>query len=93
MSGSSEDEPREALAARLQEVAGRLADEGEEVSKLGEASEGRDVVGRATGMLMERYKLDTDTALSLLRSISADTDRTLGVVASVLVETGQENES
>lgn len=50
-----------------------------------------DVVGQATGMLMERYKLGPRQAVSFLEKAGRDTKKTVREVADELVRTGDIN--
>ena len=49
----------------------------------------RDVIGQAKGVLMERYKIDSDTAFQLLVLSSQSTNTKLWDVADNLVTTGE----
>ena len=54
------------------------------------AISGRDLIGQAKGILMERHKLTADQAFSVLNRASMDTNMKLRDVASRLVGTGEE---
>ncbi|HUO37544.1 MAG TPA: ANTAR domain-containing protein [Mycobacterium sp.] len=47
----------------------------------------RDVIGQATGVLMERFGIDAGTALSLLAQVSRERDQTLAAVGRRVVKT------
>lgn len=59
------------------------------VGRLLETLKTRDVVGRATGILMERFGLDDEQAYSMLVSSSQDTDTPLLDVAAWLADQGK----
>jgi AmiR/NasT family two-component response regulator len=46
------------------------------------------VIGQATGILIERFGLDPDTAFGVLRRVSQSTNTKVYAVAERLVETG-----
>ncbi|WP_019201251.1 ANTAR domain-containing protein [Tsukamurella sp. 1534] len=48
----------------------------------------RDVIGQAKGMIMERYKLDSDGAFRLLARLSQDSNIRLAEVAEQVIEAG-----
>lgn len=50
----------------------------------------RDVIGQAKGMIMERYKLDSDGAFRLLARLSQDSNIRLAEVAQQVIEAGPE---
>lgn len=50
----------------------------------------RDVIGQAKGMIMERYKLDSDAAFRLLARLSQDSNIRLAEVAEQVIEAGPE---
>jgi anti-anti-sigma regulatory factor len=56
---------------------------------LHQAVAGRDIVGQAKGILMERYKITPDEAFRLLARISQNTNTKVTEVARELTETGQ----
>lgn len=58
-----------------------------EVDQLRAALEGRLVIGRAQGMLMERLGIDADQAMGYLRRTSNDLNRKLVLVAADIVRT------
>lgn len=53
------------------------------------ALESRDVVGQAKGILMERFKIDSQNAFNVLVAVSQHTHRKLRDVAEELAATGQ----
>ncbi|GAB6984834.1 GAF and ANTAR domain-containing protein [Nocardioides pyridinolyticus] len=55
---------------------------------LNAAIDSRTVIGQATGMLMERYRLDQTTAFALLSRASSNTNTKVRDLARELVETG-----
>lgn len=58
------------------------------IDRLHQALAGRDVIGQAKGILMERYQLSDDQAFDLLIAASQHTNRKLHDVAADLVATG-----
>jgi GAF domain-containing protein len=48
----------------------------------------RDVIGQAKGILMERFKITSDQAFTVLAKVSQDTNRKLSAVADELASTG-----
>ncbi len=50
---------------------------------------GRDLIGQAKGILMERYRITADAAFELLRTASMATQLKVQVVAGRLVDTGE----
>jgi GAF domain-containing protein len=56
---------------------------------LREAMESHKLTGQATGMLMERYRLDADQAFAVLRRCSQDKNLKLQEVAEQLIQTGR----
>lgn len=58
-------------------------------SQLTTALEHRTVLGQATGILMERFGLDADTAFGVMRRISQTSNLKLYKIAEHLVSTGQ----
>lgn len=56
--------------------------------QLQEAITNRTVIGQATGIVMERFELDSNTAFGVLRRVSQATNIKLYAVAERLVETG-----
>ena len=50
----------------------------------------RDIIGQAKGMIMERYKLDSDAAFRLLARLSQDSNVRLAEVAEQVIEAGPE---
>jgi GAF domain-containing protein len=52
------------------------------------ALDGRDVIGQAKGILIERLRVTSDEAFRLLSKASQNSNRKLGDVAAQLVETG-----
>lgn len=55
-----------------------------EVAELRQALESRTVIGQATGMLMERYKLDGDRAFKVLVRISRQSNVKVRDVAAAM---------
>ncbi|WP_432503411.1 GAF and ANTAR domain-containing protein [Kineococcus arenarius] len=53
------------------------------------AMAGRDVIGQAKGILMERYKITADQAFALLTRVSQDSNRKLREIAEELAATGR----
>jgi len=60
-----------------------------QVEGLQVANTNRTVIGQAEGILMERLKIDADTAFALLAKISQDSNRKLFAVAEDVVQTGE----
>lgn len=58
------------------------------IDRLHQALAGRDVIGQAKGILMERYQLTDDQAFDLLIAASQHTNRKLHDIAADLVATG-----
>jgi GAF domain-containing protein len=58
-----------------------------EASTLAESVEARTVIGRAQGLLMERFAIDADQAFAVLRRYSQDNNVKLRIVADGLVST------
>ncbi len=58
-----------------------------EIDHLRIALERRTVIGEATGILMERYRLGPDAAMDVLRRLSQDGNRKLHDLAVELVQT------
>ena len=54
-----------------------------------EALSTRTVVGQATGIIMERYKLHPDAAFAVLLRISSERNRKVREIAEELVATGR----
>jgi GAF domain-containing protein len=48
----------------------------------------RDVIGQAKGILMERFKITSDQAFTVLAKVSQDTNRKVSAVAEDLARTG-----
>jgi hypothetical protein len=78
--------PADAHVAALFAVqASMLIYGGEHVARVGQAVADRDGIGRAEGILMERFGVDADQAFEMLISASQDTDTALVDVAAWLV--------
>jgi AmiR/NasT family two-component response regulator len=60
-----------------------------EVQQLHEALESRTVIGQATGILMERFGLDSDAAFGVLRRLSQTHNIKIHSLAGDLVAHGQ----
>ena len=69
--------------------AARTLDDSAEVAQLKEALETRGEIGKAQGILMERYRLDGDAAFATLVRLSQHTNRRLREVSAELVDTGR----
>lgn len=67
---------------------GRQPDE-ERIQHLLVALERRTVIGQATGIVMERFKLDADAAFGVLRRVSSQRNRKVIDIAEELVATGR----
>lgn len=61
----------------------------ERISQLEAALETRSVIARAQGILMERYDIDADAAIAVLKRTSNDLQIKVHHVAAMLVETRQ----
>jgi AmiR/NasT family two-component response regulator len=61
--------------------------DGELIAQLREAVEHRTVIGKALGILMERFELDDDEAFAYLARCSNEQNRKLYDVAVELVDT------
>ena len=59
-----------------------------EIAQLKVAVDHRTVIGRAVGILMERYKLDAEAAFATLVRVSSTSNRRLYDLAKELIETG-----
>jgi AmiR/NasT family two-component response regulator len=55
------------------------------VSQLQEALASRDIIGQAKGIIMERNRVDADTAFEMLKSLSQRTNRKLRDIAQDVV--------
>jgi AmiR/NasT family two-component response regulator len=78
------------LATRYVAVVDHELEAAEESNRhLLEALASRTVVGQATGIIMERYKLDPDAAFAVLLRISSERNRKVREIAEQLVATGQ----
>ncbi len=64
---------------------------GRENEQLHQAVQGRDVIGQAKGMIMERFSVDADHAFGLLRKLSQDSNVKLSQIAQRVIETGADN--
>ncbi len=60
----------------------------ERIQHLLVALERRTVIGQATGIVMERYKLGPDAAFGVLRRVSSQRNRKVIEIAEELVATG-----
>lgn len=60
-----------------------------QVEHLEAALESRTVIARAQGILMERYNVDADAAIAILKRASADQQLKVREIAAGLVETRQ----
>ena len=60
----------------------------ERIQHLLVALERRTVIGQATGIVMERYKLGPDAAFAVLRRVSSQRNRKVVEIAEELVATG-----
>ena len=72
-------------AAEQDSIAGLQA----ELMRLAAAADSRELIGQATGVLMERHKVTADEAAALLRRASQTAGRKLPEVASELLYTGK----
>ena len=61
----------------------------ERIAQLEAALESRSVIARAQGILMERYDIDEDAAIAVLKRSSSDLNLKVRVVADILIETRQ----
>ena len=59
----------------------------ERIRQLEEALEHRSVIARAQGILMERYEIDADAAIAILKRASSTMNIKLREIADLLVET------
>ena len=64
---------------------------GRESEQLHQAVQGRDLIGQAKGIIMERFSVDADHAFDLLRKLSQDSNVKLSQIAQRLIETGADN--
>jgi GAF domain-containing protein len=79
----------EAFAGAFAEHAGLALGAVAAQANLRDALEGRDVIGQAKGILMERFKLNSDDAFRLLVDASQHTQTKLRTVAERLCLTGE----
>ncbi|MFY9930244.1 MAG: GAF and ANTAR domain-containing protein [Streptosporangiaceae bacterium] len=63
--------------------------EAQRTGNLREAMVNRDLIGQAKGILMERYKIDGETAFGMLARASQDLNLKLAAIARHLTETGE----
>ncbi len=63
--------------------------EAQRTGNLREAMVNRDLIGQAKGILMERYKIDGETAFGMLARASQDLNLKLAAIARHLAETGE----
>jgi AmiR/NasT family two-component response regulator len=68
-------------------VVGMLERAEREIEQLRRAVESRTVIGRAEGILMERFGIDADQALTFLRRASSHTNRKLVAIATEMAVT------
>jgi GAF domain-containing protein len=80
------DEADIALFATLAAIA--LA-EAQRAEQLRTAIAGRDLIGQAKGILMERYKISADAAFGVLARTSQDANIKLAAVARQVAESGE----
>ncbi|MBA2956274.1 ANTAR domain-containing protein [Nocardioides sp. MAH-18] len=64
-----------------------LAHAQQRIAQLTEALDTRGVIGRAQGIIMERYEVDEGQALEVLKRVSSQSDIPLRDIAAHLVET------
>ena len=81
---SADDEAIAAILARHASVAVATA---RNEQNMAQAVDARKLVGRAMGILMERYDVDPDQAFAILRRYSQDTNTKLRDVAEQLINT------
>lgn len=70
----------------LQRALTRLDEIRSHVRRLVAMSESREIIGRAEGILMERYTIDADQAQTLLFTASKDSGTTLKQTAAALID-------
>ena len=82
------DDADQALAEVLARHVAIAMDAAGHAADLGRAVDSRAVVGRAQGILIERYKVSPQQAFALLRRYSQNTNTKLSDVAEQLISTG-----
>lgn len=75
-----------------EEIRRRLTSAEEHIAQLEVAVEHRTVIGQAVGILIERYHLDAETALSALKRVSSTTNRKVYDIALELSQSGSSEE-
>ncbi|WP_197060669.1 ANTAR domain-containing protein [Arthrobacter sp. L77] len=73
----------------LEHILQRLRELNETLSEQADSAQRRNVIGHATGILMERYAIGAEEAHALLVTTSNRSHSTLGHVAATLVTSGQ----
>jgi AmiR/NasT family two-component response regulator len=81
--------PADDPAPALMQVLHRLTEVNERLTHMAFATDSRDLVEQAKGMLMERYGILQDEALKLLMTVSRNNRMELADVAATLVHSGQ----
>jgi GAF domain-containing protein len=81
--GLSEDDEEEAVAIAAQAAVAYSAAESH--TNLSMAMSNRTVIGQATGLTMAKYRLNSVTALALLKRLSSEQNRKLVLIATDIV--------
>jgi GAF domain-containing protein len=79
----------ERVAVLLATFAALALAEAQHTEQMHDALGNRDAIGQAKGILMERYKIDADTAFGVLARTSQDQNIKLAAVAGQVAESGQ----
>lgn len=77
------------LAGMALGAAGERADKDDQIANLHEALGSRQLIGQATGILIERERITADQAFALLRRASQNLNIKIRDVAHTIVETGE----
>lgn len=81
------DENSESIGAMLATQAAMAIIAGERQTQFQSALAGRDLIGQAKGIIMERFKVDAVSAFEMLRKLSQDGNEKLSRIAARVVDT------
>lgn len=76
-------------AAAMEQVVRRLDEMNERLGRIVQATESRDAINQAKGILVERYGISLEEAFALLTTASKNSNIKLDLVAAALVTNGQ----